>query len=139
MIDWKELQIENKMKIQYCSDLHLEFKENKNFIDKNPIQPSGEILLLAGDVIPFALINKHNDFFDFVSSNYESVYWVLGNHEYYHYALGDVKNPLYEKIRQNVFFDKQQNHSVQKCKSHFQYPVEYYQSEKRMGCAAKCF
>ena len=91
------------MKIQYCSDLHLEFKENKSFLAKNPIQPSGEILLLAGDVIPFALIDKQNDFFNFVSANYESMFWVPGNHEYYHYELGDVKNPLHEKIRENVF------------------------------------
>lgn len=91
------------MKIQYCSDLHLEFKENKHFLAKNPIQPTGEILLLAGDIVPFALIDKHNDFFDYVSANYESVFWVPGNHEYYHYNLKDVKNPLYEKIRHNVF------------------------------------
>ena len=91
------------MKIQYCSDLHLEFKENKNFLTNNPIQPSGEILLLAGDVIPFALIDKHNDFFDFISANYESVFWVPGNHEYYHYDFRNVKTPLYEKIRENVF------------------------------------
>ncbi|MBY0477710.1 MAG: metallophosphoesterase [Chitinophagaceae bacterium] len=91
------------MKIQYCSDLHLEFRGNKNFLVKNPIQPSGEILLLAGDIIPFALIDRHKDFFDFVSANYESVFWVPGNHEYYHYHLNDVKNPLYKKIRHNVF------------------------------------
>lgn len=91
------------MKIQYCSDLHLEFKENKSFLTNNPIQASGEILLLAGDVIPLALIDKHKVFFDFVSANYESVFWVPGNHEYYHYDLGNVKNPLYEKIRENVF------------------------------------
>lgn len=91
------------MKIQYCSDLHLEFAENKNFLAKNPIQPSGEILLLAGDVIPFHLLKHHDNFFDFVSANYESVYWVPGNHEYYHYDLSDVKNPLYERIRENVF------------------------------------
>lgn len=91
------------MKIQYCSDLHLEFRENKNFLAKNPIQPAGEILLLAGDIIPFGLIDKYNDFFDFVSTNYKSVFWVPGNHEYYHYDLGNVKNPLYEKIRKNVF------------------------------------
>jgi len=102
MIGWKEHQI-NKMKIQYCSDLHLEFKANKNFLAKNPIQQSGEILLLAGDVIPFHLLNQHADFFDFVSANYESVFWVPGNHEYYNYDLGNVKNPLYEKIRKNVF------------------------------------
>lgn len=99
---WKGRQI-NNMKIQYCSDLHLEFRENKNFLAKNPVQPAGEILLLAGDIIPFALIDKHNDFFDFVSDNFKIVFWVPGNHEYYHYDLGDVKNPLYEKIRENVF------------------------------------
>lgn len=91
------------MKIQYCSDLHLEFKENKNFLTENPIAPSGEILLLAGDIIPFKLLKQHDDFFDFVSANYESVFWVPGNHEYYHYNLKDVKNPLYEIIRHNVF------------------------------------
>ena len=91
------------MKIQYCSDLHLEFEENKNFLDKNPIQPSGEILLLAGDIIPFHSLNQHADFFDFVSANYESVYWVPGNHEYYHSNIRNAKNPLYEKIRHNVF------------------------------------
>lgn len=91
------------MKIQYCSDLHLEFRENKTFLDKNPIQPLGEILLLAGDVVPFVFMNKYNDFFDFVSVNFDKVYWVPGNHEYYHYDLEDVKNPLYKKIRENVF------------------------------------
>jgi Icc-related predicted phosphoesterase len=91
------------MKIQYCSDLHLEFKENKNFHDKKPIQPSGEILILAGDIVPFAITEKHKDFFDFISANFEMVFWLPGNHEYYHYDLKDVKNPLYEKIRHNVF------------------------------------
>lgn len=96
------------MKIQYCSDLHLEFRENKNFLAKNPIKPSGEILLLAGDIIPFAQIDSHNDFFDFVSDNFEMVFWVPGNHEYYHYDLDDVKSPLYEKIRKNVFLANNQ-------------------------------
>lgn len=91
------------MKIQYCSDLHLEFWWNKNFMAKNAIQPSGEILLLAGDIIPFTLINQYNDFFDFVSANFSMVFWVPGNHEYYHCDLKDIKNPMYEKIRNNVF------------------------------------
>lgn len=114
------------MKIQYCSDLHLEFRENKTFLAKNPIQPSGEILLLAGDVNPFTLIDKHNDFFDFVSANYDSVFWVPGNHEYYHYDLGNVKTPLYEKIRENAFLENNQILSVQKCKSYFE--VELHDS-----------
>ncbi len=58
------------MKIQYCSDLHLEFKENKNYLRENPIIPSGEILLLGGDIVPFAVMDSHNDFFDFVADNF---------------------------------------------------------------------
>jgi len=38
------------MKIQYASDLHLEFAENRNFIENGGIMPMGEILVLAGDV-----------------------------------------------------------------------------------------
>ena len=102
------------MKIQYCSDLHLEFKENKNFLSKNPLQPSGDILLLAGDIIPFALLKEHDYFFDFVSANYERVYWVPGNHEYYHYELKDEKNLLHEKIRHNVFLV---NNQIIPCKN----------------------
>lgn len=37
------------MTIQYCSDLHLEFSSNWKWIQNNPIEPIGEILLVAGD------------------------------------------------------------------------------------------
>ena len=90
-------------KIQYCSDLHLEFRENKNFLKQFPIDPIGEILLLAGDILPFALHNQPSEFIDFVADNFEAVYWIPGNHEYYHFDLETVTSPLFEKIRENVF------------------------------------
>jgi predicted phosphohydrolase len=91
------------MKVQYCSDLHLEFPENRAFIKQHPLIPVGEILLLAGDILPFALLNKPCDFFDFVSDNYEKIYWIPGNHEYYQYDMKDVSDPLNEKIKENLF------------------------------------
>ncbi len=91
------------MKVQYCSDLHLEFSENREFINKNPLIPVGEILLLAGDILPFALLNKPCDFFDYVSDNFKTTYWIPGNHEYYNYDYKKVAPPLNEKIRENVF------------------------------------
>ncbi|NUN99587.1 MAG: metallophosphoesterase [Saprospiraceae bacterium] len=91
------------MKIQYCSDLHLEFKENKKFLEHHPIQPSGEILLLAGDITLFKQIEEQNDFFDFLSDHFEAVYWIPGNHEYYYWDLAGVQMPLFKKIRENVF------------------------------------
>lgn len=91
------------MKIQYCSDLHLEFPENKSFLEQNPIEVVGDVLILAGDIIPFKLIDKYDAFFDFLSGNFNSVYWLPGNHEYYYDDAAKRSGTFCEKVRSNVF------------------------------------
>jgi len=91
------------MTIQYASDLHLEFSQNRDFVKANPIETKGDILLLAGDIVPFSVMHKHADFFSYVSDNFQQVYWVPGNHEYYNSDLADRCGTLNEKIRDNVF------------------------------------
>jgi len=91
------------MKLQYCSDLHLEFRENRDFIRAFPLQVKGDILLLAGDITPFATMSKHSDFFDFVSDNFQYTYWLPGNHEYYYSDAILKSGTINEKIRDNVF------------------------------------
>lgn len=90
------------MKLQYASDLHLEFSLNNEFIKKNPLSPSGDILLLAGDIVPFHLIDQRRDFFKFCADHFEFTYWIPGNHEYYNGDLLNKTGQFMENIERNV-------------------------------------
>ena len=96
------------MKIQYCSDLHLEFKENAKYVNRHPIEPGGDILLLAGDITLLRDIDQHKEFFDYISDNFAVTYWIPGNHEYYHSDIADYTSPFKREIRHNVFLVNQQ-------------------------------
>ena len=90
------------LNIQYCSDLHLEFPENRKFIKDNPLKPAAPILVLAGDIMLFADMEKGEDFLSYVADNFETTYWVPGNHEYYHSDAAKKCGVLDENIKSNV-------------------------------------
>lgn len=90
------------MKIQYSSDLHLEFLDNRKWVLDNPIVSKGDILILAGDIVLFKEIHQHQKFFDYVSSHFEHTFWIPGNHEYYNSDIAQRSGAFEEKIRDNV-------------------------------------
>ncbi|MDR1881937.1 MAG: metallophosphoesterase [Prevotella sp.] len=91
------------MKIQYASDLHLEFPENRKFLQENPLKPVGDVLVLAGDIGYFAEYALYADFWDYVSANFSETIVAIGNHELYTYFdLADISDGLFSTIRPNV-------------------------------------
>lgn len=119
--------------VQYTSDLHLEFPANKAFLKQNPLQPVGEVLVLAGDIVPFAVMDKHKDFFSYVSDHFETTYWLPGNHEYYHFDIAEKSGVLHEKIRSNVFLVNNTSVLHENTRLIFFYPLEQNQFCPRMG------
>jgi len=92
------------MKIQYCSDLHLELKYNLLFVEQHEWKVTGDILIMAGDITKLYIENYKLPFFDMLSNSYEKVYWIPGNHEFYYSSdLSILDRPLKESIRSNVF------------------------------------
>ena len=92
------------MKIQYASDLHLEFADNWRFLKENPLQVTGDILVLAGDIgyLGDENYSKH-PFWDWASENYQQVIACMGNHEFYkYYDIAKLNDGYCLEIRPNV-------------------------------------
>lgn len=98
------------MKIQFVSDLHLEFPENRIYLAKHPLEITGDYLIVAGDTAYLDLPESKNDtysaykFWDWASDHYKQVIVCLGNHDFYgYYDLHSMPNGFCKQIRHNAF------------------------------------
>jgi Icc-related predicted phosphoesterase len=96
------------MKIQYCSDLHLEMSANKEYILQNPIEPVAEVLILAGDITNAKYYDNprpiEKQFFKTLSEQFERVFIIAGNHEFYRsWDISVLEKPLHREIESHVF------------------------------------
>lgn len=91
------------MRIQYASDLHLEFPANQRWLDENPIVPEGDTLIIAGDTHYLEKF-KHLKLWDKLSKDFRATYVLPGNHEYYGgYDVRSGLSETKEALRQNVW------------------------------------
>jgi predicted phosphodiesterase len=91
------------MIVQYLSDLHLEFRANAEYINDNPIEPHGDILVMAGDITNLDTLYLCKGFLDKLSRDFWKVFWVAGNHEYYGSNLSNYTKTFRKEIRNNVY------------------------------------
>lgn len=91
------------MEFQICSDLHLEFSENRNWLKENPLTPSSDILLIAGDTYYLNRTLAKLDLIKQVAQDFKHVYILPGNHEYYEqYDASTALAPAHIHIMDNV-------------------------------------
>lgn len=87
------------MKLQYVSDLHVEFlsKVGTTALANSIMEaaPEASVLVLAGDIGTLTSGNLFT-FLDTIEPRYDKVLYVFGNHEYYTvpYATSDTKQDL---------------------------------------------
>ena len=92
------------MKIQYASDLHLEFGANTSMLREHTMEPVGDILVLAGDIgyLGDDGLMKH-PFWDWASENFKEVIAIPGNHELYRgFDINELTEDWELRIRSNV-------------------------------------
>jgi predicted phosphodiesterase len=109
MSDIAQSKAEQSLKIQFVSDLHLEFPDNRAWLAAHPLEVTGDILLIAGDTAYLDLPDsgretyKAYDFWDWASRNYKQVIVCLGNHDFYgYYDLATMPDGYCLDIRPNV-------------------------------------
>ena len=84
------------VRIQYVSDIHLEYKPSKF---RRILKPSADILILAGDIgHPFR--KTYYQFLRWCNSKFEHVVLVPGNHEYYGSSLKKGRRKLKKLSKQ---------------------------------------
>ncbi len=92
------------MKIQYASDLHLEFGANTSVLREHSMEPAGDILVLAGDIgyLGDDGLREHS-FWDWTSENFKEVITIPGNHELYRgFDINELTEDWECRIRSNV-------------------------------------
>ena len=97
------------LRIQYVSDLHLEFPQNRAWLEEHPLEVAGDVLLIAGDTAYLDTPKSGQDpysrysFWDWAAEHYRQVIVCFGNHDFYgYYDLATMPDGYCKQIRPNI-------------------------------------
>jgi len=90
-------------KIQYASDLHLEYPKNREYLEARPLEPVGDILVLAGDIVTDQGRAKIEHLYTLWRSQFKYIISIPGNHEFYGGDAGYAYPALNEKLAPNHY------------------------------------
>ena len=90
------------MKIQIASDIHLEYPQNRKWLSENPLIPQADLLILAGDTVPYVYANWAEEFYDDINSKFDQVFSIFGNHEFYRGEINTAYPVYQENIADNI-------------------------------------
>jgi len=91
------------MRVQLCSDLHLELKQNRDWLREHPLVPEGELLIIAGDTFHLDKNFESLDFIKKISDDFKMTFLIPGNHEYYGgYNIATAYGTTRIEIKKNV-------------------------------------
>jgi Icc-related predicted phosphoesterase len=77
------------VKFQIASDLHIEYRNDNNITDLDQyIDPTADVLILAGDIGNLYKFNQLKSFISLVCQKFIYVLYIPGNHEYYRVSHG---------------------------------------------------
>jgi len=82
------------MRVQILSDLHFEFDRDGGEAFARAVPVAGDVLVLAGDLIPLRVADEVRRAFDGFCSRFPHVVFVPGNHEYYGTRPADAEAVL---------------------------------------------
>ena len=131
------------MKIQYISDIHLETRNNNDF--SKYLIPNAPYLALCGD-IGYPMKDIFKEFIEYCSKNWEQVFYITGNHDYYNkfhtkwkykapYSMNNIEyyiEKLFESYPNVHFLQKKQydipntNYSILGCTLWVEIPTFKY-------------
>lgn len=79
------------MRVQILSDLHFEFDRDGGEAFARAVPVAGDVLVLAGDLIPLRVADEVRRAFDWFCARFPHVIFVPGNHEYYRTQPADAE------------------------------------------------